>query len=68
MSFGCVPFVTNVGGMPEVVGENGRIVDRNSKKGIAGLIQNSIDETHIKGIKNLFLLETRKKLLLKSIR
>jgi len=68
MSFGCVPFVTNVGGMPEVVVENGRIVNRNNKKGIAELIKNSIDETHLKGIKNLFLLETRKKLLLKSIR
>ncbi|MBK6284599.1 MAG: glycosyltransferase family 4 protein [Draconibacterium sp.] len=28
MNFGCIPVVTNVGGMPELVGKNGRIVKR----------------------------------------
>ncbi|HPE77236.1 MAG TPA: glycosyltransferase family 4 protein [Draconibacterium sp.] len=28
MNFGCIPIVTNVGGMPELVGEKGRIVKR----------------------------------------
>jgi glycosyltransferase involved in cell wall biosynthesis len=28
INFGCVPFVTNVGGMPELVGKTGRIVKR----------------------------------------
>ncbi len=41
MNFGCIPVVTNVGGMPELVGEKGRIVKRDPddiSKLIAGLV------------------------------
>ena len=41
MNFGCIPVVTNVGGMPELVGEKGLIVKRNPgdiSKQIAGLV------------------------------
>jgi glycosyltransferase involved in cell wall biosynthesis len=39
INFGCVPFVTNVGGMPELVGKTGRIVKR-----IPGIISSQISE------------------------
>jgi glycosyltransferase involved in cell wall biosynthesis len=39
MYFGCIPFVTNVGGMPELVGDNGLIVKR-----IPGIISSQISE------------------------
>ncbi len=39
MYFGCIPFVTNVGGMPELVEKNGRIVKR-----IPGTISSEISE------------------------
>jgi glycosyltransferase involved in cell wall biosynthesis len=39
MNFGCVPIVTNVGGMPELVGKNGRIVKR-----IPGTISSQISD------------------------
>ncbi len=39
MYFGCFPIVTNVGGMPELVGKNGRIVKR-----IPGIISSLISE------------------------
>jgi glycosyltransferase involved in cell wall biosynthesis len=39
MYFGCIPFVTNVGGMPELVGKTGRIVKR-----IPGIISSQITE------------------------
>jgi glycosyltransferase involved in cell wall biosynthesis len=69
MYFGCVPFVTNVGGMPELVGENGRIVSRNQIEVIADRIQNSVTEfQNIKENKTLFLVETRKKLFMELIR
>ena len=39
INFGCVPFVTNVGGMPELVEKTGRIVKR-----ILGIISSQISE------------------------
>jgi glycosyltransferase involved in cell wall biosynthesis len=39
MYFGCIPIVTNVGGMPELVGKAGRIVKR-----IPGIISSQISE------------------------
>jgi len=39
MLHGCIPLVTNVGGMPEVIGKEGFIVSRNSEK-IAVQIRN----------------------------
>ncbi len=31
MSFGCIPVVTNVGGLPELIGKSGKIVKRNAE-------------------------------------
>jgi glycosyltransferase involved in cell wall biosynthesis len=39
INFGCIPIVTNVGGMPELVGKTGRIVKR-----IPGIISSQIFE------------------------
>jgi glycosyltransferase involved in cell wall biosynthesis len=43
ISFGCLPIVTNVGGMPEIVGDNGIVVKKNPKE-IAKIIQNIMIE------------------------
>ncbi|KAF0238289.1 MAG: hypothetical protein FD181_1100 [Prolixibacteraceae bacterium] len=69
MYFGCIPIVANVGGMPEVVGENGRIVNRNDINAITDLIQIPVIDFHNnRKIKKQFLVETRKNLLLELIR
>ncbi len=72
MSFGCVPIVTNVGGMPEVLGKTGFIVKRNSNN-ISRIIQEVIincSSLRIKEKKNEYLefsLNKRKKRLLSII-
>ncbi|MDO8952233.1 MAG: glycosyltransferase family 4 protein [Draconibacterium sp.] len=72
MYFGCFPIVTNVGGMPELVGENGKIVNRNPET-ISQIIselqnngQNRLDA--MCRINNLFQVEQRKSSLLKILK
>lgn len=45
MHFGCIPIVTNVGGMPELVGENGRVIKRNPEM-ISKLISDVVPLNH----------------------
>jgi glycosyltransferase involved in cell wall biosynthesis len=73
MYFGCVPFVTNAGGLPEIVGKNGIIANRNP---IDILSKNIIDTLNLfpdykelkQRIKNSFMVSSRKKILLTLIK
>jgi glycosyltransferase involved in cell wall biosynthesis len=73
MNFGCIPVVTNVGGMTEIVGNYG-IVTKRDVSAIAGLIikklQNNTQiqiESNIELTLKPFLFRERKKNLLKII-
>lgn len=68
----CIPVVTNIGGMPEVVGNTGSIVRRDPKK-IANAISMHLDNNETKGIiankriKSMFLVHHRKKRLIETL-
>ena len=67
MNFGCIPVVTNVGGMPELVGEKGRIVKRNPED-ISKLIAEMISHFKTSNLKNdNFSVEIRKEKILSFI-
>ncbi len=73
MSFGAFPIVTGEGGMPEVIGTVGTIVDRDTQQ-IAGIIRERIlkdgypDEKTISlRVTNLFSLQKRGESILKLI-
>jgi glycosyltransferase involved in cell wall biosynthesis len=70
MNFGCIPVVTNVGGMPEIVGNYGIVTKRNAYV-IAGLIQKNLqnflqiqNEPNTERTLKPFLFQERKKNLL----
>ena len=71
MIYKCIPVITNVGGMPEVVGNSGFLVKQNPKK-IAQLIIEIIENNKVpnrngqKRIKTMFELVIRKEKLLKN--
>jgi len=65
INFGCIPFVTNVGGMPELVGKTGRIVKRipeTISSQISEVVLNYSGPTLEKGTHNWhFSVEQRRK-------
>lgn len=71
MNFGCIPIVTNVGGMPELVGKKGKVVKRSPKNistDISEAILNFEKTKQEKAVLDeLFSLSQRKALLLQII-
>lgn len=72
MFFGCIPIVTNEGGMPEIIGDNGYIVPRNTDQ-ISELLMRLINvesdlqvAAHLRIITN-FSLDKRKETLINKI-
>lgn len=69
MNFGCVPVVTSVGGMPEIVHNNGKIVKRDNKiiaEKIALLMEKGVQYVPVEN-KKYFSYETRKNKLLQIL-
>ena len=70
INFGCIPVVTNVGGMPELIGNSGFIVKRESAK-ISQLIKDSVigfqNSKTVTFNYQLFSVESRSKLILKAL-
>lgn len=71
MSFGCIPIVTNVGGMPELVGKKGKVVKRDPEhisKLLAETVLNSPNTDFEKNLnKGDFSIATRKEKILSLI-
>ena len=70
MSFGCVPIVTNIGGMPEIIGTTGIITNRNAKEivqKIETLIYKEIKNNNNEPSLSRFSYTARKENLLKTI-
>lgn len=70
----CVPLVSRVGGMPDIVGELGYILNRRNSDELFELVQKALNDPdqEVRGkdcrerIKSLYPLENRRKALLKS--
>lgn len=70
MNFGCIPIVTNVGGLPELVGENGRIVKRNLNimaSVVESIMLNNKIPVKSEHVKRDFTFEIRKSKLLNNL-
>jgi glycosyltransferase involved in cell wall biosynthesis len=74
MSFGCIPVVTNAGGMPEIVGNYGFITKREAseisdtiKKAIKNESQTVLD-SDVKSVLKPFLFSERERMLLDLIK
>lgn len=72
MLYNCVPVVTNVGGLPEVVGDTGVVVSENRLDTLSGAIRRAMerplsDRCHQRAEEN-FLLSVRERNLLNILR
>ena len=72
MLYNCVPVVTNVGGMPEVVGDTGYIVNERQLDLLPGIVEQAIHKDYSnccrERIEKNFLLTVREKKLLEILR
>lgn len=72
MLYNCVPVVTNVGGMPEVVGDTGYIVNERHLDLLPGIVEQAIHKDYSnccrERIEKNFLLTVREKKLLEILR
>ena len=71
INFGCIPVVTNVGGMPELIGEKGKIAKRNPdliSELLTGIVFNFTISEMDKDFKNgIFSVKTREEKILALI-